>query len=156
MPQRLSDVPLADLVPETREWTGGNGIDLLSWIGCVGSYEHAIAYAEIFWPDFTLFDDCVFFAEFSEESYQGFMQHTGGNKQAVEAVMNHQHILDLFCGPELPPTRVQVIYLGRLLKDIWEVKLKHDFPERVFEVFFSEEPSDDLLDYQVTFFQPRH
>lgn len=56
MPQRLSDVPLADLIPETREWNEGRGIDLESWIGCVGSFEHAIAYGEIFWPDFAEHD----------------------------------------------------------------------------------------------------
>src|SRR5579862_7666264 len=107
MPQRLNEVPLADLIPETREWNGGKGIDLRSWIGCVGSFEHAIAYVELFWPDFKLFDDCVFFAGFSEEAYQGFLTQTGGNKQAVEAVMNHQHMLDLICGPKLRPTREQ-------------------------------------------------
>ena len=105
MPQRLSDVPLADLVPETREWNNGGGIDLAAWIGCVGSYEKAIGYGEVFWPDFAEHDGCVFFANFSEDSYQGFMQQTGGKRQAVEAVMNHRHILDLFCGSERRPTR---------------------------------------------------
>ena len=48
MPQRLSDVPMADLVPETREWNDGTGIALDDWIGCIGSVEHAIAYGEMF------------------------------------------------------------------------------------------------------------
>jgi hypothetical protein len=156
MPQRISDVPLADLVPETRRWNGGKGIDLQSWIGCVGSFEHAIAYAELFWPEFTLFDDCVLLAEFNEDSYRGFLKQAGGNKRAVETVMNHLHILDLFCGPNLAPSREQVIYLGRLLKEMWGAKLQHDFPDRFFVVSFPEEPSDDLLSYEVTFFQTRH
>ena len=117
MPQSLSDIPLADLVPETREWNEGRGIDLEAWIGCIGSFQHAIAYGELFWPDFAEYDGCVFFVGFSEESYRGFMQQTGGNRQAVEAVMNHLHILDLFCRPEAEPTREQVVYLGRLLKE---------------------------------------
>jgi len=155
MPQRLSNVPMADLVPETRDWNGGNGIDLPSWIGCVGSFQHAIAYGELFWPDYEVHDGCVFFAGFSEESYRGFMQQTSGNRQAVEAVMNHCHILDLFCGPELNPTREQVVYLGRLLKEMWAAKLQRDFPNKQFVVSFPEAPSDDLLDYEVTFFQER-
>ena len=153
MPQRLSDVPLADLIPETRAWNDGRGIDLDAWIGCVGSFEHAIAYGELFWPDFTEHDGCVFFAGFSEESYQGFMEQTSGNRQAVEAVMNHRHILDLFRRPELEPTRAQVVYLGRLLKEMWAAKLQRDFPGKRFVVSFSEEDLEDLLDYQVTFFQ---
>ncbi|MCI0642767.1 MAG: hypothetical protein L0Y72_27465 [Gemmataceae bacterium] len=155
MPQRLSDVSLADLIPETRAWNGGNGIDLADWIGCVGSFEHAIAYGELFWPDFVEHDGCVFFAGFSEESYRGFMQQTNGNRQAVEAVMNHRHILDLFSRPELSPTREQVVYLGRLLKEMWAAKLHRDFPGRQFVVSFDEGPSGNLLDYEVTFFQDR-
>jgi hypothetical protein len=155
MPQRLSDIPLADLVPETRKWNGGAGIDLESWIGCVGSFEHAIAYAELFWPDFVEFDGCVFFAGLIEENYRGFMEQTRGDKRSVETVMNHRHILDLFCGPELRPSREQVVYIGRLLKDMWEAKLKCDFPARRFVVSFPEEPCEGLLDYEITFYQER-
>jgi hypothetical protein len=155
MPQRLSDVPLADLIPQTREWNDGRGIDLRSWIGCVGSFEHAIGYGELFWPDFAEHDGCVFFAGFSEESYRGFKQQTGGNRQAVEAVMNHRHILDLFSNPDLAPQREQVVYLGRLLKEMWAAKLQRDFPAKRFAVSFPEEPSEDLLVYVVTFFQER-
>jgi hypothetical protein len=144
---------MADLVPETQDWNGGNGIDLLSWVRCVGSIEHAIAYGELFWPDFAEHDGCVFFAGFSEESYVGFMQQTGGNRKAVEAVMNHRHILDLFCRPELQPTLEQVVYFGRLLKEMWAAKLQRDFPDKRFVVSFPEDPSEDLLDYEVTFFQ---
>lgn len=153
MPQRLSKVPMADLVPETRDWNSGNGIDLRSWIGCVGSLEHAIGYAELFWPDFAEHDGCILCDGFSEESYNGFMKQTGGNRQAVEAVMNHCHILDLFSDPDLNPTREQVVYLGRLLKEMWAAKLQRDFPAKRFLVTFPEEASEDLLDYEVTFFQ---
>jgi hypothetical protein len=155
MSQRLSDVPLADLIPETREWNGGRGIDLEAWIGCVGNFEHAIGYGELFWPEFAEQDGCVFFAGFSKESHRGFIQQTGGDRQAVEAVMNHRHILDLFCCPELEPTREQVVYLGRLLKEMWTAKLQRDFPGRRFVVAFPEERSENLLDYEITFFQER-
>jgi hypothetical protein len=155
MSQRLSDIPLADLIPETRAWNDGRGIDLGDWIGCVGSFEHAIAYGELFWPDFAEHDGCVLFAGLSEESYRGFMQQAGGNRQAVEAVMNHRHIVDLFARPELEPTRAQVVYLGRLLKEMWAAKLRRDFPGKRFVVSFPEEPSENLLDYEVTFFQER-
>ena len=128
MPQRLSDVPLPHLVPETREWNGGRGIDLLSWVGCVGSFEHAIAYGELFWPEFVEFDGCIFFAGFSQESYRGFMAQTGANKQAVEAVMSHRHILDFFTQKDIEPTRPQVVYLGRLLKRCGLRNLSVTFP----------------------------
>ena len=86
MPQRLSDVPLAQVVPETQRWNDGHGIDLLSWIGCVGNIEHAIAYGELFWPEFVEFDGCILFAGFREDSYKGFMSQTGGDRRDVEGV----------------------------------------------------------------------
>jgi hypothetical protein len=154
MPQRLSDVPLVELVPETRDWNEGRGIELASWISGVGGFEHAIGYGELFWPDFVEHGGGVFFAEsFSEESYGGFMRQTGDNLRAVESVMNHRHILDLFCDRDAPPSRDQIIYVGRLLKEIWGAKLQRDFPDRRFAVSFPEEPSDDLLSYEITFFQ---
>jgi hypothetical protein len=121
---------------------------LEAWIGCVGSYEHAIGYGELFWPDFVEHDGCILLTGFSEESYLGFMQKTGGNRQATEAVMNHRHILDLFCGSERRPTREQVVYLGRLLKEMWAAKLQRDFPGKRFVVSFQEKPTEDLLDYE--------
>jgi hypothetical protein len=152
--QRLSDVSLAELVPETKAWNEGRGIDLLSWIGCVGSFEHAIGYAQIFWPELVEHDGCVFLASrFGETSYAGFMQQTHGDRRAVERVMNHQHVLDLFEGSEREPTRAQVIYLGRILREIWSSKLARELPDKRFVVTFYEASEDDLLDAEVTFCQ---
>ena len=126
---------MGDLVPETRNWNKGSGIDIRSWIKCVGNFEHAIGYGELFWPEFTELDGCVFFAGVTEAGYRGFMEQAGGNKRAVEAVINHRHSLDLFSVAE--PSRNQVIYVGRLLREIWTAKLAHDFPDREFEVIFT-------------------
>lgn len=155
MPQRLTTVPIADLVPELREWNNGKGIDLDSWLGCVGSFGHAIAYGELFWPEFVEHDGCILFAGFSEVSYQGFLDQAKGDKTAVEAVMNHRHILDLFPSDYSNASKVQIMYLGRLLKEIWGTRLRQEFPQKNLVVSFSEESAVDLLDYELTFFQVR-
>ncbi len=153
MPQRLSDVPLSQLVPETQDWNDGRGIDLLSWIGCIGNIEQAIAYGELFWPEVVEFDGCIFFAGFSEESYKRFMSQTGGERRAVEAVMNHRHILDFFSGLGQEPTRPQVVYLGRLLREMWATKFQRDFPSKKIIVSFPEDDIEGLLDYEITVYQ---
>jgi hypothetical protein len=142
---------MAALVPETRDWNGGSGISVADWIGCVGSVEHAIGYGELFWPEFAELDGCVFFAGVTEDGYQGFMQQTGGDKRAVEAVLNHRHVLDLF--PGAASSREQVVYLGRLLQEMWAAKLARDFPTRRFVVSFPEDGCAGLLDYEVSFYQ---
>jgi len=141
------------LIPELSKWNNGSGIDVVSWIDGIGNFEHGIAYGRMFWQDFVEHDDCIFFADFSQRSYSGFMRQLKGNKEAVEVVMNHQHISDYF--PQHEPTKDQVIYLGRLLKEIWQTKLKRDFPSRNVIVEFYEQDCEWIDEYQITFFQPR-
>ena len=81
------------------------------------------------------------------------MEQTGDNRCAVETVMNHRHILDIFPSNEARPSRIQVVYLDRLLAEMWMAKLLKDFPERRFVVSFPESEFDDLLDYEITVYQ---
>jgi hypothetical protein len=69
--------------------------------------------------------------------------------------MNHVHILDIFPNPLVKPSRQMVLYVGKLLKDVWQAKLKRDFPDRRIIVSFPDDYSEDLLEYEVTFFQER-
>jgi hypothetical protein len=139
------------LIPELKQWNNGDGISIDAWLQCIGSYEHAVAYGTLFWPEFTIHEDCVFFAGFGTDSFNTWMEYTQGNKRSVEAVMNHQHIIDLFPNERVQPSRDMIIYLGNLLKSMWSAKLARDFPDRDIVVDFSEEPCEDLLDYQITF-----
>lgn len=94
--------------------------------------------------------------EVSGRNYQSWLAKTQGDKKRVEAVMNHQHILDLFSRSHHErPTRQVLVYIGRLMKDILQNKLSRDFPDRTFVVEFAEDGVEDLVDYQVTFFQER-
>lgn len=144
----------ARLIPELPDWNDGRGIDVDAWLSCIGRFDHAVAYATLFWPAFTLHDDCVLFADFRLESFDGFMRQTGGKRPAVEAVMNHRHILDLFSCQDGASEEV-ILHLGRALRDIWSCKLQRDFPNRRFIVSFPEDTVDDLIEYEVTFYQPR-
>ncbi len=154
--KRVSDTDCTELIPELRTWSaGGKSISPEEWIGTIGSYEHLVAYAQVFWPDFVEHDDCVLRAGFTEDLYDGFMAQTKGDKTSVEAVMNHRHVLDLFCNGNPMPTREMILYVGRLLRDTWQAKLKRDFPDRRIRVSFPEEHCEELLQYEVTFFQER-
>ena len=146
----------SDLIPELKAWKNGAGIDIVSWIGCVGNYEHLIGYGRIFWPEFIEHDDCIFFTDrFTEKNYRAFMERTGGDKKAAEVVMNHWHIEDIFYSAEPRPTREMILYVGRLLEDIWQTKLVRDFPSRSITVSFPEEYQEDPLNYEISFFQNR-
>ena len=146
-------VDFAKLIPELSLWNNGAGIGVRSWVGCAGNFELAIGYIALFWPDFVEFDDCVFFSDFSEKSYLAFKEKSGGNRRRVETVMNHRHIFDYFSHGGGKCSTEQILYLGRTLKKMWEIKLAADFPKRRFVVSFPEGPYDDLQDYEVSFWQ---
>ena len=141
----------AALIPELPKWNGGDGIGPQAWIECVGNYELATGYSLIFWPRFVRFEDYVLHDGFSVESLRGFEDMTNGNRVAVEAAMNHVHIADIHCNVE--PTEGQLRYFGRTLKDIWRVKLLHDFPGFGFRIEFNDEPDGVLDEYELTFWQ---
>ena len=76
--------------------TGPPGpISLEGWIYALGGFEHLIAYGELSWPDFVVHDGCILPEGFTEDGYRGFLEQTGGDKRAVEAMMNHVQVVDL-------------------------------------------------------------
>ncbi|HEX2972895.1 MAG TPA: hypothetical protein VHP11_11210 [Tepidisphaeraceae bacterium] len=143
------------LIPELAQWNNGNGISLRLWLDCIGRYDHAVAYAALFWPDFVLHDDCIFIDAPDAQNYENWMRQCGGDRRQVEAVINHRHIVDLFTNSEFEPTKQLVIHVRRLLEDMWSCKLRREFPDRHFVVECYGDGSDDLLDYQITVFQQR-
>lgn len=149
------DNPASRLIPELAAWNNGDGVDLVSWIGCIGRYDHALGYAAIFWPDFEFYDGCIFLRHPDPKTYQDWMVRCNNDRTAVESMMNHRHIVDLFPNSEFPPTKEIVLHLGRLLKDLWTCKLAREFPDSRVTVEFAETASDDLLSYVITLFQQR-
>lgn len=144
-----------DLIPELPTWNGGEGIDVESWIGCEGDFQHAIGYSVIFWPEFTLHEDMIFGKNFSHEALAGFLKQADGNKTSVEKVMNHLHIVDIHHGGCPDASRERIVYLGNVLKEIYSCKLKCQFPDLRIVVCFDDTPKENLMDYQLTFYQER-
>jgi hypothetical protein len=148
---RDQDQDFQELIPELRLWNNGDGISADGWISCSGTYPLAVGYSLIFWPRFVRFEGYVLRDGFSEESLRGFERQTGGHRAAIEQVMNHIHLADIHC-QELS-SEAQLRYLGRVLRDIHEVKLRSDFPDLSFNVEFNDQPGLDPLDYEVSFWQ---
>lgn len=146
----MSDDP-NQLIEELPRWNNGDGIDAEGWVQCMGSYELAVGYSLIFWPRFVRFENYVLREGFSEASLRSFEQQDGCPREAVEWVMNHIHIADIHCNAKA--TEAQLRYLGRILTEIHEVKLRADFPDLRFEVEFNDEPGLDPVDYQFSFWQ---
>ena len=141
-----------ELIPSMREWSNFEGFETPPhWIGATGSFEQAIAYSFIFWPDFIIVDDHVLRADaYEPENFATW--RAGHDRAAVEGVLNHVHILDVFpaCADA---SETQIRFLGRTLASMLEAKLALDLPDRNFQVAFNDETGEDPIDYQVTFWQ---
>ncbi|MFC7339670.1 hypothetical protein ACFQY0_20970 [Haloferula chungangensis] len=149
-----------DLITDLDDWESHNSCEIGpdGWLAGMGSFNLAVAFSSLFWPEFVTHDDCVFMAPFRDHDAQNYQRLPTGcddDKTRTEVTLNNQHLLDLFPNEKARPTREQVIYLGRTLKDMWQLKLNRDFPDRRMVVSFPEDYSDDLMDYEITFWQER-
>ena len=93
-------------IPESMKaqlgaWNSGKGIDLVSWVGCQGSFSLAVGYSTIFWPGFVGYNGYILREGFSKSALEDFEVQNKGNRQAVEAVMNHLHIAMGWTPPHL-------------------------------------------------------
>lgn len=139
---------------ELAAWNEGAGIDLETWVGCVGSFALAVGYSTIFWPEFIEFEGFVLRKGFSEESLRGFIQQSGGNRSAVERAMNHWHLSSLQHSNCEDLSKDKLLKIGNSLKEIHEAKLRWQFPERSTRVeFFVPDDLHDLDEYQISFWQ---
>ena len=149
-----------ELISDLDDWEAHNGFKIGpdGWLAGMGTFDLAVAFTSLFWPEFVVHDNSVFIGPFTDQrakNYLSWQASASSDKRETEKVMNHQHLLDLFANQDPKPTREQILYLGRTLKDMWQLKLNRDFPERVMVVFFCEDVSDDLMDYEITFWQER-
>jgi hypothetical protein len=145
--------PPADMIPElSSKWMN----DLEHWIDCNGSYSLAVGYSTVFWPTFVLFEDYILRKGCGEDSVRSWEKQCNGDKRAVEAVLNHIHIADIHQDRK-DLSIEKIMFLGRTLKEIWEAKLKWQFPDRPCEVHFIEPDNrEDWVDFQLSFWQKKH
>lgn len=139
-----------DLIPETKLWNNGRGIDPEDWICLSGSYDLAVGYSFIFWPEFVTIDEYVLRQGSTEANLRAW-EEKGYGRSGIEAVINHIHIADIH--GQSVASEIQLRRLGRVLQSIYRLKLAADFPDRSFEVHFNDEDGLDPISYELTFFQ---
>ena len=144
------------LLPELEAWDRHNGGEISpeGWASCVGSYSLAVAYASLLWPEFVENDGMVFRSGVAADHVQQWMNGTTNDKPAVEAMVNHLHVLDVqHPGAWEQANETQVRYLAETLRAAWAAKLAIDFPNKKFVVKVIEGSATELREYQVVFYQ---
>lgn len=122
-----------------------------------GNFELAFAFAKLFWPEFIKVDNYILLKEkYEPEHFKMWKQELNNEPHHIEALINHIHIYDLFLNTDnstnhLPP--LLLTQLGQIITHLWKLALKESFPDRKFEVIFTNEPED--YGPTVTFYQKK-
>ena len=145
-----------NLIQELQKWNDGKGVSLGEWMDCMGSFEHAIGYSAFFWPEFEFYRELILWGgrPHSDKTIDNWISTLKGDLTAVEKMINHIHPCDFFLSNRAK-TVEQVLYLGQVLKEIWQAKLSRDFPDRHIIVEFTAIDPNDATDYEITFYQER-
>ena len=139
-------------------WNNGAGIELEAWVGCVGSFQLAIGYSTVFWPRLVLHEGYILREGFSESALRGFEKQHRGDPRAVEAVMNHLHLADIQHFGCIDASHDKLLYLGKILAEMYSAKLAWQFPERPCVVHLHSPDNEDgeLRSREITFWQRAH
>jgi hypothetical protein len=142
---------------ELAAWNNGKGISLEAWVGCEGNFSLAVGYASIFWPEFVEFKGYLLRKGFSETSLSGFESQKNSTRKSTEWAMNHLHIADIQHYGCKDISKDKIIIIGRILKEIYAIKLRSQFPDNPCVVeFYEPEDKEDLMEYQLSFWQKKH
>lgn len=155
--QETSHTPISfdKLIPDLRDWNGGKGTDISSWIRFAGDFQKAIGYSTVFWPNFVEHEGYILREGFSESALRRFCKECAC-KRTVESAMNTLRIADLHYDGCHDATPERLTYIGSILKEIYACKLASVFPGREIEVIFEGAGQDDLSAYRLTFYQKQY
>lgn len=100
-----------------------------------------LGMVKFLWPNFVERKGCVLLPwAFDNQTLDAWWDSLGGDQSKIEAVVNHQHISDLF--PEHDLAEGEGDELARAIARCWSAALQARFPDRRFSVDVYSEPDD--------------
>ena len=140
------------MLMELKMWNAS----LDDWISSSGNMKLMVGYSSILWPQFKLLDGCIVHDSVTASSLKVWRDHLKGDLRGVEGVVNHRHLADIHSDDQ-ETTLDRIKYMMPVLKEIYEAKLKWQFPDRpcVVSLIYPDDEGD-LVDYQITFWQLKH
>lgn len=90
---------------------------------------------------------------YSPESFEEWKQHFAGNRQAIESMVNHTHVYDLFLNAADPEVVAEDVWehVGQTLFVSWQAAVHQAFPASRFTFGYATEP--DEYGPTITFWQ---
>lgn len=134
------------------QWADKSGIDIFSYVSDVCSPEDSLLFCRLLFPDFAVVGEAVILEnKYDVDVFASWMKSFEGDIGAVERMLNHTHLYDVFAGCADKVDDVVFEQLCEIVALSWRLVLKDKFPERLFSVEVSN--SDQDYGPVVTFFQ---
>jgi len=86
---------------------------------------------------------CVLLKErYDERNFEAWWTELNGDRAAIEEVVNHLHLWDVFDAREEQVPEEALNSIGEVLVRTWRCALSEQFPDRSFRVELSNDESD--------------
>lgn len=121
-------------LPQLEGWMAGVDFDPRTFILSTVTVAEAAAISLLFWPEFIEYRGCVFLKfVFDERVVESWFSKLNGDGKAVESVVNHVHLWDVFAAKTDAENGV-LAELASRLAEMWNAALRLAFPDREFVV----------------------
>lgn len=105
------------------------------------------------WPSVMERNGCYLLSDVNTLNLTEMMHIMGDSRASVETQLNRRKLVEMLPanGPASPK---ELIALGKMIQEMWQAKLKQEFPNKVFTVLFTQGKwGDDVENFELTFFQ---
>ncbi len=101
---------------------------------------------DVIWPDFIEVESCILINWESRKNVDlntDFILEMFGDRTGFEASENHIHMID--CANEFVKNPLEGLKFALNLLEVWECKLKRDFPHYKFHLILTYDGTDSIL-----------
>jgi hypothetical protein len=102
-----------------------------------------LAMARLLRPTFLEVRGCVLLPwAYEPNNFEQWWEELDGNRPKIEAVLSHQHLWDIFLIEDEDREEEWLNQLGEVISECWRETLRLRFPNREFDVVFSNTEDD--------------
>ena len=126
-----------------NNWDNPSSLGLLNYISFNIHPDDVLILGNLFFPNFIEFDNSIFYSEhFNLNGYNEWRQKLNNDSIAIEKVINHVHVYDIFtnCTDQIDDATFKNI--GKLLQLSWSMYLNKVFPDKQIIVMYSDDESE--------------
>lgn len=140
----IRSLPAAGPLPAYQRWrqaTQPQEPGAWSYLGQQETAETAALFGTLFWPEFIEVRGGVLLAEhYRPEAFAQWWRQYAGKRSAIEGMVNHTHLYDLFPHAEVDDALAAYEHLASTLRRCWNAALTVQFPGRRFSFSYETEP----------------